>query len=134
MNQPDSFEISTIEELDPEATRGEGLGRKREFALGGVLLLCVLVWASWQVWTVEVKRENYRLGGEAAGMKRWEEAQAHYMAASGYKDADAQAAEVAATISRRDQSYREALSYAAKEDWPRSLRATLDLLTGGSRW
>jgi hypothetical protein len=128
MRPYDDFQVSTIEDLDPELTKGEGLGRKREFALGGMLLLLVLMWASWQVWTVESQRESYRLGGEAAGMKRWDEAYAHYTAASGYKDADSQAAEIAETISARDRHYSEARDYARREKWANSLLSAREVL------
>jgi hypothetical protein len=128
MRPYDDFEISTVEDLDPELTRGEGLGRRREFALGGVLLMLVLSWAFWQVWTVEVQRESYRRGGEAAGMKRWDEAYAHYTAASGYKDAGARAAEIAETISSRDRHYSEARNYAKREKWANALLSAREVL------
>ena len=128
MRPYDDFQVSTIEDLDPELTKGEGLGRKREFALGGFLLLLVLLWAASQVWTFEGQRESYRLGGEAAGMKRWDEAYAHFTAASGYKDADSQAAEIAETISARDRHYSLARDYARREKWANSLLSAREVL------
>jgi hypothetical protein len=127
MTQPDDFLLSTIEELDPEPGVGEGFSRKREFALGVVLVLAVLAWAFWQVWTTEVKRESYRRGGEAAGLKEWEEARTHYVAASGYKDADSRAAEAVRNITERDRQYKAALDLAGRGEWVKAVRSTMEV-------
>jgi hypothetical protein len=47
----------------------------------------------------------------------WDEAYAHYLTASGYRDAEVRAAEMGKLISRRDRLYSGALTYSQQGEW-----------------
>jgi hypothetical protein len=121
-DSPDDFDFATVEELDPEPAAGGRPVHVREFLLGVVLLLCVLGWAGWQWWGQERLATSYRLAQQAAIGWNWDEAFDRYTDASGYRDADARAAEAARLISERDHNYELALAYASRGDPARELQ------------
>ncbi|MBF6611697.1 MAG: hypothetical protein IVW55_01035 [Chloroflexi bacterium] len=113
---PRNDDISTIEELDPEPERTGGprwwrSPGVRELVLGLLLLSGVFGWAGYLWWRDADNSSNYSQATQAATLQRWDEALTHYSAASGYKDADARAAEARGQIKARDSQYRLAKDY-----------------------
>src|SRR5690349_1064960 len=104
---PDSGdpELSSIEELDPEAPPRAGWTNAREFILGGLLVLAVLGWAGWSWWQQQARQDNYRQGQQAAASRDWDRARAYFEATAGYKDANSQIAQITKLISERDSWY-----------------------------
>ncbi len=113
---PGNDDISVIEDLDPEPEKTDGLRwwrspGVRELVLGLLLLCGVLGWAGYSSWRDAGNSSNYTQAAQAATLRRWDEALARYSAASGYKDADARAAEARGQIEARDSQYRLAKGY-----------------------
>lgn len=132
-SQGDQLSISA--EPDAETAQENGLSRStaastgsREFLLGSLLLLAVLTWAGWQWWHQEGIESSYRTAQQDEVEKRWDDAYAHYKAASGYRDADARAIAVATTIAQRDQYYRDAVQYADRQEWVASYQALQEVV------
>ena len=112
-----------IEELD-EAPRVPGkTARWGEVLLGAALLLIVVVAGGANWWQGETQHVAYRAGDRAATAQQWEEARDQFLAAGGYSDARARAAQAAAQIAERDRQYGLALAALAKNDGVAALRA-----------
>ncbi len=125
---PKDFDVSTIEDLDPEpSTEGRFL-HLREFFLGSLLLAAVLGWAGWQWWQQTSMQNNYRLGDQAATAKRWDDAETYFVAAGGYRDAPSRATSAARLITERDSDYNLAYGFAADATSPSRWAAALKLL------
>lgn len=124
MPQPaHDYELSVMEDLDPEpATRVRSV-RAREVLVGVLLLVGVLGWAGWQWWYGETLRNNYELGRQAVIEQRWEEARASFEAAAGHKDATARAQDAEKKIEERDKHYALASIHAEAGEWVVALKA-----------
>jgi hypothetical protein len=77
----------------------------------------VLAWAGWQWWHQATISTSYRLAQEAVSRKDWDDAYAHYLTASGYRDAEVRAAELGKLISERDRRYSGAFTYSQQGEW-----------------
>jgi len=109
-------DFSVVEELnaEPESEEGRSWWRssgKRETALGLLILLALLSWARLTWWRDESNRSSYAQATDAVSHNRWDEALAHYSAASGYRDDDARAAEARGKIVVRDREYEAVKAY-----------------------
>lgn len=118
-------DISIMEDLDPEPV-SQGRGYAREFVLGGLLLLFVVVWAGWQSWQQAAKQQSYRQAEEAVTRQDWGLAYDYFRSASGYRDAGARAQQVERLIEERDRHYRAATTAINRRQWV----AALDQLHG----
>ncbi|MBF6612850.1 MAG: hypothetical protein IVW55_06940 [Chloroflexi bacterium] len=114
---PEDFDVSTIEDLDPEPSSGGRFLHLREFFLGSLLLVAVLGWAGWQWWQQTSMQNSYRLGAQAAAAKRWDDAEAYFAAAGGYRDAPSLAQRAAANVEERNKRYYQALLYSSQGKW-----------------
>jgi hypothetical protein len=116
-----------IEELD-EAPRAPGkTARWGEVLIGLALLLIVAAVGGANWWQGETQHVAYRAGDRAATAQQWEDARDQLLAAGGYSDARARAAQAAAQIAERDRQYGLALAALAKDDGVAAVRA-LDAL------
>lgn len=113
--------ISTMEELDPEP-EAKGRSYAREFVLGALLLVAVLGWAGWQAWQQDVKERTYRRAEQEVTWKRWELARSFFLSASGYRDADARAEQIAKLIEDRDEHFHAANLAMWSKRWVTALR------------
>lgn len=121
----DDFEdigISVMEELDPEPQPKPGSVYAREFIVGVLLVLAVLVFAGWQWWQTEVRQSNYKLGDRAAQQFDWDEAHDRFKVAEGYRDADKRAQAAYRRIQERDRYYRLAVDHFNNERWAAALQ------------
>jgi hypothetical protein len=114
---PEDNSTSWVEDLDHEPKRGEGLGQKRELILGLILLLAVIVWASWQWWSQSRDESEYTLGQQALAAGNLDQAEAHFAAVPDYKDAGSLAHDLALKIARRDEQYRQGVAMSGTGDW-----------------
>ncbi|MDQ3703955.1 MAG: hypothetical protein M3437_01820 [Chloroflexota bacterium] len=113
-------DISIMEDLDPEPL-AQGRGYTREFVLGGLLLLLVVVWAGWQSWQQAAKQQSYRQAEEAVTRQDWGLAYDYFRSASGYRDAGARAEQVEKLIQERDRHYRAATTAINRRQWVTAL-------------
>jgi hypothetical protein len=113
-------DISVMEDLDPEP-QPKGRGYSREFRLGVVLLVVVLLWAGWQSWQLAVQQQNYRQAEEAVSVQDWSRAYDFFISASGYRDAGARARQVEKLIQERDRHYRAATTAINRKQWVTAL-------------
>src|SRR5437867_473727 len=114
---PNEPEFSSIEDLDPEPQPKGSRANTREFLLGILLVLVVLGWGGWTWAQQESKQTDYREAQQAAANRDWDQARAHYAAAAGYKDANAQLVEIDKLIAQRNRWYTAAARDAGKRDW-----------------
>ena len=117
------YELSVMEDLDPEPAARAGSVRAREVVVGVLLLLAVLAWAGWRWWYDESVRNTYELGRQAVIEQRWEDARDYFGAAGDYKDAPTRAAEADKQIEARDKQYGLARSHAEAREWAAAFRA-----------
>ncbi|MDQ5825081.1 MAG: hypothetical protein M3441_12875 [Chloroflexota bacterium] len=113
-------DISIMEDLDPEPLP-QGRGYTREFVLGGLLLLLVVVWAGWQSWQQAAKQQSYRQAEEAVARQDWGLAYDYFRSASDYRDAGARAEQVEKLIQERDRHYRAATTAINRMQWVTAL-------------
>ncbi|HEX8597338.1 MAG TPA: hypothetical protein VF952_02370 [Chloroflexia bacterium] len=113
-------DISIMEDLDPEPL-SQGRSYTREFVLGGLLLLFVVVWAGWQSWQQEAKQQSYRQAEAAVTRQDWGLAYDYFKSASGYRDAGARAQQVEKLIQERDRHYRAATTAINRRQWVTAL-------------
>jgi hypothetical protein len=112
-----------IEELD-ETRRAPGkTARWGEVLLGLALLLIVAAVGGSNWWQGETQHVAYRAGDRAATVQQWEEARDQFLAAGGYSDARARAAQAVAQIAERDRQYGLALAALAKHNGVAALQA-----------
>jgi Tfp pilus assembly protein PilE len=114
---PDEFEISTVQDLDPEPPDRGRLSHTREVIAGLLLLLGVLAWAGWDAWQQSVREAHYHQAEQAAQRKDWDQALAHYQAASGYRDAQDRARQAQNLINERNRQYNDAVKAAQAGKW-----------------
>lgn len=113
-------DISIMEDLDPEPL-SHVRGYTREFVLGGLLLLFVVVWAGWQSWQQAAKQQSYRQAEEAVTRQDWGLAYDYFRSASGYRDAGARAEQAEKLIQERDRHYRAATTAINRQQWVTAL-------------
>lgn len=117
-------QISVVEDLDPEPGNGRGAGSelRRDLLVGLPLVLAIILFACWQWWVQDYQTGQYRAGQEATGRNDWEAAALYFGNASGYSDANAQAAGAREKIKERDRLYSSLASYSDQGNWIRTLR------------
>ncbi|MDQ3927709.1 MAG: hypothetical protein M3328_01035, partial [Chloroflexota bacterium] len=113
-------DISIMEDLDPDPLP-QGKSYTREFVLGALLLLLVVLWAGWQSWQQAVKQESYRQAEEAVNRQDWGVAYDYFRQASDYKDARGRAEQVQKLIQERDRHYRAATTAISGKQWVTAL-------------
>lgn len=123
MQAAHDYELSVMEDLDPEPAARATSVRAREVVLGVLLLVGVLGWAGWQWWYGESLRRSYELGSRAVIEQRWEDAMAYFGAAGEYKDASTRAEEAEKKIEERDEQYGLASSRLDAGEWAAALKA-----------
>ncbi|MFL5732008.1 MAG: hypothetical protein ACJ78Q_02310 [Chloroflexia bacterium] len=119
----DDSEFFSVEDLDPEPSPRGGWTNAREFMVGGLLLLAVLGWAGWSWWQQQARQNNYQMAQQAAANRDWDRARAYYQATEGYKDSNAQVAQIGKLITERDSWYTQATAGASKGEWVAALNA-----------
>lgn len=116
-------QISTMEELEPEPQKRGRWVQARELALGLLLLGAITLWAGGTWWHQSSQEAAYHAGQQAEAQKGWEAARDDYIAASGYRDADARAAQARSKIAERDSQYAAAQQALAGQNWLPALQA-----------
>ncbi|MDQ3706283.1 MAG: hypothetical protein M3437_13930 [Chloroflexota bacterium] len=124
MSQPaHDYELSVMEDLDPEPSGRATSVRAREVVLGVLLLVGVLGWAGWQWWHGESLRNSYERGRQAVIAQQWDEARSYFASANGYKDATARAGDAEKKIEERNKQYEIAAVHAEAGEWVVALKA-----------
>ena len=110
-------ELTTIRDPEP------GRPARREFWLGLLLVLGVLIFAAGDWWHQETQARTYRAGEAAARATQWDAAAATFGGLGTYRDALARAQAAATQVVRRNAAYTAGLAGAASADWLAAARA-----------
>lgn len=110
-------DISTMEDLDPEPPPKGGFARRRELALGLLLLAGVLGWAGWSWWQQNLLASNYAAGLQAESLKHYDQALKAFQQAAGYRDADIHASNDSQFILLRNGYYSAAVVDGEQQEW-----------------
>lgn len=119
MNDPNSV----IEDLTPDPLPRPGLTRWRDLSLGLLLIVLVVGFAGWQWWHGEDQARNYAAGQTASASHDWQAALDRFTAASGYRDADAQAAAASEKLQQLGTLYEEGMAFARDKNWIAAMQA-----------
>jgi hypothetical protein len=120
---PEPRIYAPIEDLDPEPVGPGRRLRRREVALGMLLLVGVLLFAGWDWQRQEGQATAYRAGEQAALAREWDAAEAAFRSVGTYRDAAQRAAQAAATQAERDRRYAAAQSALGAGDYLGALAA-----------
>src|SRR6476661_8086624 len=124
---PEDGAISFFEDLDPEPQAEQGQARKREFTIGVVLIMLVLVWVSSQWLRTQQEAKQYHSAQAAAATHDWQTAYALSNGVSDFSDASQRAAEAKKNLDERNTQYEKAREASGKGDWVTALQAARDV-------
>jgi hypothetical protein len=105
-----------------------------ELVLGLLLVLSVTGFASWQWWEQQTRLTHYREGARAMAALDWTSARAAFVAAAGYGDADARAADAAGLERARNAAYSAARAADAAGQWTDLVAPVARLRTLGPQY
>jgi hypothetical protein len=120
-------ELTAIRDPEP------GRPARREFWLGLLLVLGVLIFAAGDWWHQETQARTYAAGEAAARSYQWDAAAATFAGLGSYRDAPARAQAAATQVARRNAAYTAGLAAATGQDWlaaARAFSATLAIAPG----
>ncbi len=115
------WEVSHVEDLNPEPEGDPGLVHLREVGLGALLIVGVLVWVGSQWWRAQSDSSNYSKAQQAVVERKWDDARSLFTALQGYKDSPDRAADAAKQINERDTRYSAAATAVQSGRWAEAL-------------
>ena len=124
---PEEFDLSTVEDLNPEPSEVEGwFTHKREALLGLVIIAFVLGWAVWQWLDGEIKKSSYESAERSVTARDWDRARDDFRRASGFRDASTRAEDAEKHVEERDHHYAAAVQESSAQNWAGALQEIIE--------